>query len=83
MDSCLRRNDTGNLDAVALGKQGGRLTAGGVFLIIDASVKSISPPRFWSVGVVFAAFFRLLTVASLLWKNRENSDIWFFLPIFT
>jgi len=31
---------------------------------MDASVKSILPPRFWSVGVVFAAFFGLLTVAS-------------------
>ncbi|MCK5271004.1 MAG: hypothetical protein KAJ52_00440 [Sedimentisphaerales bacterium] len=33
---------------------------------IDASVKSTLPPRFWSVAVVFAAFFGLLAVASEL-----------------
>ncbi|MCK5269260.1 MAG: hypothetical protein KAJ46_00690 [Sedimentisphaerales bacterium] len=30
----------------------------------DASVKSTLPSRFWSVAVVFAAFFGLLAVAS-------------------
>ena len=28
----------------------------------DASVKSTLPPRFWSVGIAFAAFFGLLAV---------------------
>jgi hypothetical protein len=36
---------------------------------IDASVKSTLPPRFWGVGIVFAAFFGLLTVASRLRKD--------------
>jgi hypothetical protein len=31
----------------------------------DASVKSILPPRFWGIGLVFAMFFGLLTVASM------------------
>jgi hypothetical protein len=31
---------------------------------MDASVKSTLPPRFWSVGSAFAAFFGLLAVAS-------------------
>jgi len=31
----------------------------------DASVKSILPPQFWSVGIVFVAFFGLLAVASV------------------
>ena len=34
---------------------------------MDASVKSTLPPRFWSVATVFAAFFGLLTVASI-WR---------------
>jgi hypothetical protein len=34
------------------------------FAKYDASVKSILPPQFWSVGIVFAVFFGLLTVAS-------------------
>ena len=31
----------------------------------DASVKSTLPPRFWSVDIVFAAFFGLLAVTSM------------------
>jgi hypothetical protein len=38
----------------------------------DASVKSTLPTRFWSVGVVFAAFFGLLTVASEEKKESEE-----------
>jgi len=39
-----------------------------VLATFDASVKSTLPPRFWSVAVVFAAFFGLLAVAPHLAK---------------
>jgi len=35
------------------------------FLDTNARVKSTLPPRLWIVGVVFAAFFGLLAVASI------------------
>ncbi len=41
-----------------------RINCNCFFVTVDASVKSTLPPRFWGVGIVFAAFFGLLTVAS-------------------
>jgi hypothetical protein len=44
----------------------------------DASVKSTLPPRFWGVGIVFATFFGLLTVASKLCIFADFSVFLFF-----
>jgi hypothetical protein len=41
----------------------------------DASVKSTLPTRLWSVGVVFAAFFGLLAVASIVSKKAKNGSL--------
>jgi hypothetical protein len=46
---------------------------------MDASVKSTLPPQFWSIGVVFAAFFGLLTVASK-WTPKKKLKNIIFLP---
>jgi hypothetical protein len=49
---------------------------------VDASVKSILPPQFWSVGIVFAAFFGLLTVASKWVKSGSVRSVLIGIPRF-